>query len=122
MESLGSSESMGSGASFPCFGEADEVIMDSMRGPQKQGGSLRQGPFSVPFYRGAIVYWGPKKGPWFRERPNSTFCSGQASLKSLTTCDAQGVGRSLRRCSQSLMEPRTDAELDCDVQLRLDCR
>ena len=28
-----------------------------------KGSSLIRVPFRVPFYKGAVLYWGPKKGP-----------------------------------------------------------
>ena len=36
---------------------------------RNMGSSLEQGPFWGPFYKGAVLYWGPTKGPYFRELP-----------------------------------------------------
>ena len=33
------------------------------------GSSLNLGPVQGLFYKGAVLYWGPKKGPEFRELP-----------------------------------------------------
>ena len=33
------------------------------------GSSLNQAPFKGPLYKGAVLSWGPNKGPQFRELP-----------------------------------------------------
>ena len=38
----------------------------------RMGSSLNLGPFWGPFYQGAVLYWGPKKGPYFAELPKKT--------------------------------------------------
>ena len=40
------------------------------------GSSLNFGPFGGPFYKDAVLYWGPKKGPDFGELPFSIFMYG----------------------------------------------
>ena len=37
--------------------------------PKDMGSSLTLGPFGGPFDTGAVLYWGPKQGPYFRELP-----------------------------------------------------
>ena len=44
----------------PHFGSATEM-----------GSSLNEGPFWCSVYKGAVLYWGPKRGPEFRELPKS---------------------------------------------------
>ena len=44
------------------------------------GSSLNSGPFGGPSYKGAVLYWGPEKGPSFRK--NSIYpCSLTVSHK-----------------------------------------
>ena len=45
---------------------AQEFALDSLG--QDMGSSLNQAPFRGPFYKAAVLYSGPKKGPEFRDR------------------------------------------------------
>ena len=42
--------------------------------------SLDWGPFADLSYKGAILYWGPKQGPQFRERPIRMGIQGRTKL------------------------------------------
>ena len=45
------------------------TVLITTHEPPRIGSSLNQGPFSGPYYKGAVLYWGPKRGPEFRELP-----------------------------------------------------
>ena len=55
------------------------------------GSVLRWGPFGDPVYKGAVLYWGPRKGPRSAKTTHvlsSCLCSFRVSQEALNTSKA----------------------------------